>query len=121
VDVCEPPRHLLVMTKHVRQAEEQVVEATLTADGDHTILILEQRRMPVNLIAAYGAGNQVVIQLDPCPPRTSGAPALLTRPRSRRRRGTRCSRSRRSSGLGGADVLVEAEPVDGVVVRLNGG
>ena len=62
VDVCEPPRHLLVMTKHVRQADEQVVEATLTADGDHTILILEQRGMPVNLLAAYGAGIQVHIE-----------------------------------------------------------
>ncbi len=62
VDVCEPPRHLLVMTKHVRQADEQAVEATLTADGDHTILILEQRGMPVNLLAAYGAGIQVHIE-----------------------------------------------------------
>ena len=62
VDVCEPPRHLLVMTKHHRQEDEQVVEATLTADGDHTILILEQRGMPVNLLAAYGAGNQVHIE-----------------------------------------------------------
>ena len=33
----------------------------------------------------------------------------------------RYSRSRRSAVLGGADVLVEAEPVDGIVVRLNGG
>ena len=62
VDACEPPRHLLVMTKHHRQEDEQVVEATLTADGDHTILILEQRGMPVNLLAAYGAGNQVHIE-----------------------------------------------------------
>ena len=62
VDVCEPPRHLLVMTKHVRQADEQVIEATLTADGDHTILILEERGMPVNLLAAYGAGIQVHIE-----------------------------------------------------------
>ena len=62
VDVCEPPRHLLVMTKHVRQADEHVVEATLTADGDHTILILEERGMPVNLLAAYGAGIQVHIE-----------------------------------------------------------
>ena len=30
VDACEPPRHLLVMTKHVRQADEHVIEATLT-------------------------------------------------------------------------------------------
>lgn len=62
VDACEPPRHLLVTTKHVRQTDEQVVEATLTADGDHTILILEQRGMPVNLLAAYGAGIQVHIE-----------------------------------------------------------
>ena len=62
VDACEPPRHLLVMTKHHRQEDEQVVEATLTADGDHTILILEQRGMPVNLLAAYGAGIQVHIE-----------------------------------------------------------
>jgi uncharacterized protein YndB with AHSA1/START domain len=62
VDVCEPPRHLLVTTKHLRQADEQVVEATLTADGDHTVLILEQRGMPVELLAAYGAGIQVHIE-----------------------------------------------------------
>jgi uncharacterized protein YndB with AHSA1/START domain len=62
VDVCEPPRHLLVTTRHVRQADEHTVEATLTADGDHTILILEQRGMPVNLLAEYGAGNQVHIE-----------------------------------------------------------
>jgi uncharacterized protein YndB with AHSA1/START domain len=62
VDVCEPPRHLLVMTKHLRQADEHAIEATLTADGDHTILILEERGMPVNLLAAYGAGIQVHIE-----------------------------------------------------------
>jgi hypothetical protein len=50
------------MTKHVRQADEQVVEATLTADGDHTILILEQRGMLVDLLPAYGAGIQVHIE-----------------------------------------------------------
>jgi uncharacterized protein YndB with AHSA1/START domain len=62
IEVCEPPRHLLVMTRHDRQAEEHAIEATLTADGDHTILILEERGMPVNLLAAYGAGIQVHIE-----------------------------------------------------------
>jgi uncharacterized protein YndB with AHSA1/START domain len=62
VDVCEPPRHLRVMTKHVRQTDEHDIEATLTADGDHTILILELRGMPVNLLAEYGAGNQVHVE-----------------------------------------------------------
>jgi uncharacterized protein YndB with AHSA1/START domain len=62
VDACEAPRHLLVTTRHDRQAEEHAIEATLTADGDHTILILEERGMPVNLLAAYGAGIQVHIE-----------------------------------------------------------
>jgi uncharacterized protein YndB with AHSA1/START domain len=62
VEVCEPPRHLLVRTRHVRQTDEHAIEATLTADGDHTILILELRGMPVNLLAEYGAGNQVHVE-----------------------------------------------------------
>ena len=62
VEVCEPPRHLLVMTKVDGQADEHAIEATLTADGDHTILMLEERGMPVNLLAAYGAGMQVHIE-----------------------------------------------------------
>ena len=62
VAVCEPPRHLRVMTKHVRHTDEHTIEATLAADGHHTILILELRGMPVNLLAEYGAGNQVHIE-----------------------------------------------------------
>ncbi len=62
IDVCEPPRHLLVMTRHVRQVDEHAAEVTLTADGDHTILILEERGMPVSLLADYGAGIQVHIE-----------------------------------------------------------
>jgi uncharacterized protein YndB with AHSA1/START domain len=62
IDVCEPPRHLLLTTKHVRQADEQVVEATLTADGDQTILVVEERGMPLNLIGAYGAGIQIHVE-----------------------------------------------------------
>jgi uncharacterized protein YndB with AHSA1/START domain len=62
VEVCEPPRYLLVRTRHARQTDEHVIEATLAADGDHTILILELRGMPVNLLAEYGAGNQVHVE-----------------------------------------------------------
>jgi uncharacterized protein YndB with AHSA1/START domain len=59
---CEPPRHLLVVTRHVRQADEQAVEVTLTADGGQTVLVAEERGMPVNLLAAYGAGIQVHVE-----------------------------------------------------------
>jgi hypothetical protein len=62
VDACEPPRRLLVATKHDRQAGEQVIEAMLAADGDQTILVWEERGMPLNLLAPYGAGIQVHVE-----------------------------------------------------------
>jgi hypothetical protein len=39
-----------------------VIEVTLTADGDQTLLVAEERGMPVHLLAAYGAGVQVHIE-----------------------------------------------------------
>lgn len=62
VDVCSPPHHLLVTTRDAEQGEEHIIEATLTPDGDSTLLILEERGMPVNLLAAYGAGIQIHIE-----------------------------------------------------------
>ena len=38
---------------------DQTVEATLTSDGDDTILILEVRGMPLDKIAFYGVGWQI--------------------------------------------------------------
>lgn len=34
----------------------------LTADGDGTVLVWEERGMPVDLAAAYGAGVQVHVE-----------------------------------------------------------
>jgi uncharacterized protein YndB with AHSA1/START domain len=62
VEACEPPRRLLVVTRHHRQQDEMATEATLTADGDQTILVWEERGMPLNLIAEYGAGIQVHVE-----------------------------------------------------------
>jgi uncharacterized protein YndB with AHSA1/START domain len=62
VDACEPPRRLLVTTRHARQTDEHVIEVTLAADGDQTILVLEERGMPLDLLAAYGAGIQVHVE-----------------------------------------------------------
>jgi uncharacterized protein YndB with AHSA1/START domain len=62
VEACEPPQRLLVVTKHANASEEQVIEAALTADGDRTILVWEERGMPVDLVAAYGAGVQVHVE-----------------------------------------------------------
>ena len=58
VDACEPPRRLLVTTRGVDEPYDEVIEATLTADGDQAILVIETRGMPVDLIAFYGTGYQ---------------------------------------------------------------
>jgi uncharacterized protein YndB with AHSA1/START domain len=63
VDACEPPRRLLVTMRDADpqpgQPEEWVIEAQLTADGGQTVLVAEQRGLPLPLLAAYGAGVQI--------------------------------------------------------------
>jgi uncharacterized protein YndB with AHSA1/START domain len=63
VETCEPPRRLVVLTVMPDKPEEEhAIEATLTADGDQTVLVLEERGMPLNLLAEYGAGVQVHVE-----------------------------------------------------------
>jgi uncharacterized protein YndB with AHSA1/START domain len=65
VEACEPSRRLLVLTKRLGQRDEQVIEATLTADGDQTILVWEERGMPLDQLAAYGAGSRSMSKISP--------------------------------------------------------
>src|SRR3984885_11460395 len=62
VEACEPPRRLLLATKHTEQTDEQVIEVTLAGDGDGTIVVWEERGMPPEQLAAYGAGIQVHVE-----------------------------------------------------------
>ena len=66
VDACEPPRRLLLTMRDAGpqpgQPDETVIDATLAADGDQTILVLEERGMPLDLLAAYGAAIQVHVE-----------------------------------------------------------
>ncbi len=62
IEACEPPRRLLVRTKHVRAPYDLVTEATLTADGHETIVVMEQRGIPLDLLYAYGAGDQIHVE-----------------------------------------------------------
>ena len=66
VDACEPPRRLLLTIRDANpqpgQPDEEVIEVTLAADGDQTILVWEERGMPLDLLAAYGAGVQVHVE-----------------------------------------------------------
>jgi uncharacterized protein YndB with AHSA1/START domain len=58
VEACEPPRRLLVTT-NADEPYDVLAEATLTADGKQTILVIEARGMPVDLTAAYAVGWQI--------------------------------------------------------------
>ena len=62
VEACEPPRRLVVRTWDLKKSEEHLIDVTLVADGEHTDLVLEERGMPVELLAAYGAGIQVHVE-----------------------------------------------------------
>ena len=44
------------------QPDEDVIEATLRADGGQTILVWEERGMPLDLLSAYGAGVQIHVE-----------------------------------------------------------
>ena len=62
VEACEPPRRLLLLTMQPDKPDEQVIEVTLAADGDQTILVWEERGMPLDQLAGYGAGIQVHVE-----------------------------------------------------------
>jgi len=62
VEACEPPWRFLVVTKDAGQPYEEVIEATLETDGDQTVLVIEERGMPLDHLAGYGAGVQVHVE-----------------------------------------------------------
>jgi len=62
VEACERPRRLMVVTRQAGKTDEQSIEATLTADGNQTILVIEERGLPVEHLAGYGAGWQVHLE-----------------------------------------------------------
>jgi uncharacterized protein YndB with AHSA1/START domain len=68
VEACEPPRRLVVTTRETAESYrkgqgaepfDELAEATLTADGEQTILVIEVRGMPLDKVAFYGAGWQI--------------------------------------------------------------
>jgi uncharacterized protein YndB with AHSA1/START domain len=62
VEACEPRRRLLVTVRHLDDPDEGTVEVTLAPNGDQTVVVWEERGMPANLLAAYGAGIQVHVE-----------------------------------------------------------
>lgn len=66
IDACEPPRRLMVTMYDADaqpgQPTETVTEAWLTADASQTILVIEERGLPLPMLPAYGAGVQMHVE-----------------------------------------------------------
>jgi uncharacterized protein YndB with AHSA1/START domain len=68
VEACEPPRRLLCTSRETDESFRKgsgvppfdaTVEATLTADGDQTILVIEVSGPPLDKVAFFGVGWQI--------------------------------------------------------------
>lgn len=67
IEQCDPPRRLVVSSRETEASArkggdepfDQTIEATLTADGGQTLLTIEVRGLPLQKLAAYGAGWQM--------------------------------------------------------------
>jgi uncharacterized protein YndB with AHSA1/START domain len=62
VEACEPPRRLMLTGQEQDDPFAIVTEVWLTPDGDQTILVMEERGMPVEYLAGYGAGIQIHLE-----------------------------------------------------------
>lgn len=61
VDVCDPPRRLVVIMAQGSD-DETVIAAELAPDGDRTRLVVEERGLPLDEAADHGAGWQAHVE-----------------------------------------------------------
>lgn len=61
IEACDAPHHLLLTTEPGTDDESQI-EAWLSAEGDRTRLVVEERGLPVGALHFYGAGWQVHLE-----------------------------------------------------------
>ncbi|NHN54840.1 SRPBCC family protein [Calidifontibacter sp. DB0510] len=61
IDACDEPHHLLI-TSEPGTDEEAQIEAWLTAEGDRTRLVVEERGLPLKGLHFYGAGWQAHLE-----------------------------------------------------------
>ena len=59
VDACEPAQRLRVVNT---DSGELVIQVTLSTAGDQTNLVVEVSGMPLDALAAYGAGVQIHVE-----------------------------------------------------------
>jgi len=56
ITACDPPHGFTL------GSGDDVSEVTLTADGGQTVIVYENRSVPVDLLFAYGAGEQIHVE-----------------------------------------------------------
>ena len=61
VEGCEPLHRLLLKTSSPDEPDA-AIELTLSAEGNQTVLVVEDRGLPADQLAAYGAGDQVHVE-----------------------------------------------------------
>lgn len=61
IDVCEAP-HRLLATMEPGTSDETVIEAVLTAEGEKTRLVIEERGLPLADLPGHGSGWQVHVE-----------------------------------------------------------
>lgn len=61
VESCDRPHRLVVRTSSPDQPDG-VLDVTLTPDADGTVLVVEDRGVPRDQLAAYGAGDQIHVE-----------------------------------------------------------
>jgi uncharacterized protein YndB with AHSA1/START domain len=61
IDVCDAPNRLVV-TMEPGTDDEAVIEAVLTAEGERTRLVVEERGLPLDVLYLHGAGWQAHVE-----------------------------------------------------------
>jgi uncharacterized protein YndB with AHSA1/START domain len=61
VDVCDAPHRVLVTTEPGSD-EQTVIEATLSAEGERTRLVVEERGLPIAVLPFHGSGWQAHLE-----------------------------------------------------------
>ena len=61
VEVCAPSRRLRISTRSEGEPD-CTIEVTVVPNGEQTTVVVEDQGLPLTQIAAYGAGDQVLVE-----------------------------------------------------------
>ncbi len=59
---CEPPRRVVLSSREDDATHDLRTEITITPAGTGSTIVIEEQGMPLQQVAAYGAGDQVHVE-----------------------------------------------------------